>query len=168
MRGLSMSVGLAAGLLLASFAGANAQSVVPAGTLQCQGGPTIGLAVGSESVLDCTFQRPGRRPEPYAAKISRVGVDVGVTQRWALGWNVLTPTGRVPRGGLGGRYGGVGSSMTIGFGAGSNAVTGGPGGSVVLQPVPTQGQTGLNFALGFQGMELQPVAPAPRRHRHRH
>jgi hypothetical protein len=163
MRRLSIVAGLASAVLAASAVGASAQALRPAGTLQCVGGPTVGFVIGSESTLQCTLTQPRRRAQHYEAKVNRVGVDLGVTERWALGFNVLTPTGRVTRNGLAGSYGGAGSSIAIGVGGGAASVAGGPGNSVVLQPIPAAGQTGLNVAFGLQGMNLVPVNN--RRHR---
>ncbi len=164
MRRFSIMLGLAGAMLATSAISASAQqSLRPAGALECVGGPSLGLVVGSESTLHCTLRQPRRRAQHYDAIVRRVGVDLGVTERWVLGFNVFTPTGRVGRNGLAGSYGGAGSSISIGPGAGSASVVGGPGRSVSLQPVPVQGQTGLNLAFGFQGMDLIPV----RNHRHR-
>lgn len=163
MRRLSIVCAVAGAALIASAAGASAQAQRPAGTLQCVGGPSVGFVIGSESTLHCTLTQPRRRAQYYDAKVNRVGVDLGVTERWALAFNVFTPTDRVGRNGLAGSYGGTGSSIAFGPGGGSALVAGGPGGAVSLQPVPAQGQTGLNLAFGFQGMQLVPV----RSHRHR-
>jgi uncharacterized protein DUF992 len=150
----------AASLLLAgSVTAAMAQqaSSVPAGMLECKGGPSVGFLVGSESNLTCLYHRPHRRhPERYVAAVHRIGVDLGVTDTWALAWDVLTPTGRLPRGGLTGNYGGAGSSISMGGGAASNAVIGGPGNAVSLQPRQAAGVTGVSLAFGFQGMDLKP------------
>jgi hypothetical protein len=150
---------IAACLFLGSVGVASAQQspLVAAGTLECKGGPSVGFVVGSETNLTCLYHRPRhRRPVAYVATVHRAGVDLGVTNTWALAWDVMTPTGRVPRGGLAGSYGGAGSSISIGGGAASNAVVGGPGNSVSLQPRPVDGVTGLALAFGFQGMDIKP------------
>lgn len=170
MRRLSIMFGIAGAVLAASALSASAQTLRPAGALNCIGGPSVGLVVGSESALHCKLTQPHRRAQYYDARVRRVGVDLGVTERWALGFDVLTPTGRVGRNGLAGSYRGAGSSLAIGAGGGSASVVGGPGNVVSLQPVPVAGQTGLNLAFGFQGMDLIPVqAPSqPRAHRRHH
>lgn len=163
MRRFPIVLGLAGAMLAATALSAAAQPLRPAGSLQCVGGPSLGLIVGSESRLHCTLTQPRRRAQHYDAVVRRVGVDLGVTERWSLGFNVLTPSGRVGRNGLAGSYRGAGSSVSIGAGGGTASVVGGPGNAVSLQPVPAAGQTGLNLAFGFQGMDLIPV----RNHRHR-
>ncbi|HWW48919.1 MAG TPA: DUF992 domain-containing protein [Xanthobacteraceae bacterium] len=159
MRRFSLVLGLAAAAVAGSAIGASAQQALrPVGVLECQGGPSVGLIVGSESALRCVLRQPGRRAQTYAAKVRRVGVDVGVTEKWVLGWNVYSTQGRIRPGGLAGSYDGAGSSLTIGVGAGSNIMNGGPGNTVSLQPLPMRGQTGLNFAVGFQGMDIIPLS----------
>jgi len=145
-------------LLVGSAGVASAQQspLVNTGTLECRGGPSVGFVVGFQTNLVCVYHRPHRRrAESYVATVNRVGVDLGVTDKWALAWDVMTPTGRLPRGGLAGNYGGAGSSISIGGGAASNAVVGGPGNTVSLTPRPIEGVTGLALAFGFQGMDLK-------------
>ena len=163
MRRFPIMLGLAGAVLAASAISASAQQPLRhAGKLECVGGPSLGFVVGSGSTLHCTLHQNRRRPQHYDAVVRRVGVDLGLTERWALGFDVLTPNGRVPRGGLAGSYNGAGSSITFGAGAGSATFVS-PDNAISLQPVPAQGQAGLNLAFGFQGIDLIPV----RNHRHR-
>lgn len=159
MSRVSAVVAIATCLFVGTAGAASAQQspLVAAGTLECKGGPSVGFVVGSETNLTCLYHRPHRRrPIAYTATVHRAGVDLGVTNTWALAWDVMTPTGRVPRGGLAGNYGGAGSSISIGGGAASNAVVGGPGNAVSLQPRPVNGVTGVALAFGFQGMDIKP------------
>jgi len=159
MSRVSAVAAIATCLFLATAGAASAQQspLVAAGTLECRGGPSVGFVVGSESNLTCLYHRPRhRRPVAYVATVHRAGVDLGVTNNWVLAWDVMTPDGRLPRSGLTGNYGGAGSSISIGGGAASNAVVGGPGNAVALQPRPVNGMTGLALAFGFQGMEIKP------------
>jgi hypothetical protein len=159
MSRVSAAAAIASLLFIGSLGPAAAQQppLVGTGTLECRGGPSVGFVVGSQTNLSCLYHRPHRRrAEHYVAAVHRVGVDLGVTDSWALAWDVMTPTGRVPRGGLTGNYGGAGSSISLGGGAASNAVIGGPGNAVSLQPRPVNGVTGVALAFGFQGMDLQP------------
>jgi hypothetical protein len=152
--------------LLAPIASANAAPAVRAGILQCQGGQNVGFVVGSVTSLECVFQSEGRRPEPYLAKVQRIGLDLGVTEQTQLSWAVNAPNSRLGRGELAGSYGGVGANASIGIGGGGNFLVGGPANAYALQPLSVQGQTGLNVAAGIAGLELQPVQFAPRRHHH--
>jgi len=154
--------------LLAPLASANALPPVRAGILQCQGGQNVGFVVGSVTNLECVFRSEGRRPEPYIARVQRIGLDLGVTEQTQLSWAVNAPNTRLGRGELAGSYGGVGANASVGIGGGGNFLVGGPANAYALQPISVQGQTGLNVAAGIAGIELQPYVPAgPRRH-HRH
>src|SRR6266478_10205468 len=167
MRLSTLSVAIAT--LVATIASANALPPVRAGILQCQGGQNVGFVVGSVTSLECVFQSEGRRPEPYVAKVQRIGLDLGVTAQTQLSWAVNAPNSRLGRGELAGSYGGVGANASIGVGGGGNFLVGGPANAYALQPISVQGQTGLNVAAGVAGLELEPVRfGAPRRHVHRH
>lgn len=159
MRRYPALLGIAAASILATVVSAAAQQPPPArvGVLECTGGPSVGYLVGSTTDLTCVLSRGGRRLEHYVARINRFGVDVGVTDRWVMAWNVLAPTPRLPRGALAGNYGGAGASASVGVGAASNALIGGPGDSISLEPLPVQGQQGLNLAFGFEGMDIRPA-----------
>jgi hypothetical protein len=165
------TITIAAAALVASVAGANAQGV-RAGLLQCEGGQNVGFVVGSVASLECVFQSPGHRPDPYVATIRRIGVDLGVTEQTKFSWAVNAPGGRVGRTGLAGNYGGVGANASVGIGGGGNFLVGGPANSYALQPLSVQGQTGLNVAAGVASLELEPVGYGHGRrhyhHRHHH
>src|SRR6476619_4859804 len=166
MRLLTLTI--AALALMAPIATASAAPPVRAGILQCQGGQNVGFVVGSVTSLECVFQSEGRRPEPYLAKVQRIGLDLGVTEQTQLSWAVNAPNTRLGRGELAGSYGGVGANASIGIGGGGNFLVGGPANAYALQPLSVQGQTGLNVAAGIAGIELQPYFPAGPRQQHRH
>ena len=104
MRLLTLTLATLA--LVAPVAGANAAPPIQAGILQCQGGQNVGFVVGSVTSLECVFRSEGRRPEPYIAKVQRIGLDLGVTAQTQLSWAVNAPTTRLGRGELAGSYGG--------------------------------------------------------------
>ena len=81
--------------LIAPIATASAAPPVRAGTLQCQGGQNVGFVVGSVTSLECVFRSEGRRPEPYIAKVQRIGLDLGVTAQTQLSWAVNAPNSRL-------------------------------------------------------------------------
>ena len=163
MRLLTLTIATLA--LIAPIASANAAPPVRAGILQCQGGQNVGFVVGSVTSLECVFRSEGRRPEPYIAKVQRIGLDLGVTEQTQLSWAVNAPNSRLGRGELAGSYGGVGANASIGIGGGGNFLVGGPANAYALQPISLQGQTGLNVAAGIAGLELQPFNGfGPRRH----
>ncbi|MBX9711979.1 MAG: DUF992 domain-containing protein [Xanthobacteraceae bacterium] len=148
---------LSAVTLIASFAIAHAQqNRVQAGTLECRGGASVGLIVGSVTNLGCVFRSPGHPDDLYVATISKIGVDLGITETTALAWAVFAPTVQLGPGALSGNYGGVDASAAIGLGLGANVMVGGSANSYAFQPLSVQGQTGLNVAGGIQGMQLRP------------
>jgi hypothetical protein len=148
---------LAAAALAGSIASAQAVPAVRAGILECRGGQNVGFVVGSVASLECVFQSPGHRPEPYIATLHRLGLDLGVTAQTQFTWAVTAPTNRLGYGELAGTYGGVGANASVGIGGGGNFLVGGPSNAYALQPISVQGQTGLNVAAGIANIELEPV-----------
>jgi len=172
---LSKMFGLAGLALAASVATANAQQPgqVQVGVLECRGGQNVGFVLGSNAHLNCVFQSAGGRAEGYVANIRRFGIDLGFTDNTTVQWAIYAPTTRVPRGGLAGQYGGVGTNASVGVGFGGNFLVGGPNNLYGLQPVSVQGQVGLNVASGIVQLQLESTGPISghrykkqRRHRH--
>lgn len=136
---------------------ANAQeSRARAGELVCSGGPSVGLIVGSNQRLSCTFRsfQTGRR-YTYSGTMRRVGLDIGVTSGSRLLWVVFSAGPRVKRGTLAGTYVGASGDASFGFGAGANVLVGGFNRSISLQPLSIQGQTGVNLAVGVSRLTLR-------------
>jgi hypothetical protein len=146
-----------AALATVSATAAQAQSRVQVGVLDCRGGQTVGMVLGSVTDLSCVF-RSGRRVENYVARVTRVGVDIGITNNVALAWAVYAPTQRLGRGDLSGDFGGASANATVGVGGGANVLVGGSANSIALQPLSLQGQTGVNLALGVSNLQLRPRA----------
>jgi hypothetical protein len=171
---LSKMFGLAGIALAASVATANAQQPgqVQVGVLECRGGQNVGFVLGSNATLNCVFQSAGGRAEGYVANIRRFGIDLGFTENTTVKWAIYAPSTSVPRGGLAGSYGGVGTNASVGVGFGGNFIVGGPNNLYGLQPVSVQGQTGLNVASGIVQLQLDATGPIgghrkkQRRHRH--
>ena len=157
---LRFATALASALALASaFAGpASAQGGVKVGTLTCNVSGAWGFVFGSTRGLACTFAGPGRI-EYYAGNISKFGVDIGYTAGGVLIWTVFAPTAVLTPGSLSGSYAGGTASATVGVGLGANALIGGSGNTIALQPLSIEGTTGLNVAAGIAAMNL---GPAPR------
>ena len=139
MPRFSALLGSVAAMLTATVVTASAQQLpqrvpqphmagmVPVGVLECTGGPSTGWMIGSVTNLNCMLTRNGRRVEPYVAQIRRFGFDVGYTERWVMAWEVWGPAPRVAPGGISGSYAGAGASASVGVGAASNQLVGGPG-----------------------------------------
>jgi hypothetical protein len=125
------------------------------GDLTCDISGGIGLIVGSQRTLNCTFMPSVPGPiEYYTGTLTKLGVDVGVTGGGVMIWLVFAPTER-PVGALTGTYGGVTADASVGAGVGANVLVGGSNRTVQLQPVSLEGQTGLNVAAGVAGIELK-------------
>lgn len=148
---------LAAATLLSLTATADAQQGrVQAGVIECRGGPHVGLVVGSQNTLGCVFRANGRPDDLYVATVTKVGLDLGITDQTAVSWVVFAPTVQIGHGDLSGNYAGVDASAAVGVGLGANALIGGSANSYALQPLSVQGQTGLSVAAGVQSLELRP------------
>jgi Protein of unknown function (DUF992) len=148
---------IAAAALAACASSALAQSRVEAGALECRGTGSATFIVGSVHELNCVFRPTAGPPHAYIGTIRRVGLDLGVTSRLAVGWLVLAPTRVVGPGDLAGSYGGVAAGAAVGVGVGANALVGGSNNSFALQPVSIEGQTGLGIAAGVAAFELRAV-----------
>ncbi len=151
--------GVVATMLVASFAGANAQQPiqrVQVGILECRGGASMGFVVGSVTNLGCVLRADGMPEDRYVATIRKVGLDLGITQETALAWGVYAPVARLGPGDLSGDYVGAQGSASVGVGLGGNVLVGGSANSIALQPLSVQGQVGLNVAAGLESLELRP------------
>ena len=157
-RKMKKLVGICFGatVLLGGDLSASAQeSHLVAGTLTCHGRGSIGLILGSRQHLTCSYAPQGNgQHERYAARITRLGLDIGVKGRGVLVWTVLGSTANLPAGALTGKFVGVSANASVGVGVGANALVGGNGNSIILQPLSVQAQTGLNVAAGVAGLRL--------------
>jgi hypothetical protein len=147
-----------AALVLAALTGsAQAQERIQSGSLTCDVSAGIGLIIGSQRNVSCTFTPSLPGPiEHYTGTISKLGVDIGVTGGGVMVWLVWSPTTR-PVGGLAGNYVGASAEATVIAGLGANALVGGSNRSVALQPLSVSGQVGLNIAAGVAGLDLRYV-----------
>jgi hypothetical protein len=157
-RSLAKTVlGVLTACLIGSFGFGSAPAsaaMVRAGVLDCTVEGGIGFIIGSSKRLTCTYRPEHGRPQLYAGRISKFGLDVGFTGRTVIVWAVLTSQVGFPFGALAGHYGGVSAEASIGLGVGANALIGGTGRAFVLQPFSVQAQTGINVAAGITGLSL--------------
>lgn len=150
-------LGVLCPLLLPPGQVARAQTPVEIGVLNCSVSGGAGFVIGSSKRLDCVFQGTGGRREPYVGHIDKLGIDLGATSTGVVAWAVLAPTrGDVAAGALAGTYGGVTGEATVGVGLGANALVGGSGRSIALQPLSVGAQQGLNLAIGIAALRLDP------------
>jgi hypothetical protein len=135
---------------------AAAQSRVRVGVLTCNVDPGVGFIVASQRDMTCLFRPDGRgRREGYVGRITRVGLDVGVTGRGVLAWTVFAPTRVYSPSQLAGNYAGASAQATLAVGLGANVLVGGSRDTVALQPLSVQAQTGVNLALGVGNLALR-------------
>ena len=104
----------AAALVLAALSGsAQAQDRVQAGSLTCDVSAGIGLIIGSQRNVSCTFTPSSPGPiEYYTGTISKLGLDIGVTTGGVMVWLVFAPTNR-PVGALQGSYAGASAEASV-------------------------------------------------------
>jgi hypothetical protein len=134
---------------------ARAQNNVKVGELRCAVASGLGMIITSSHSMGCTYTSAQGYSEQYTGTISKFGLDIGVTDHGVLAWAVFAPTEGVSRHALAGDYVGVGASATAGAGFGANALIGGSGRSIALQPFSVEAQTGLALSAGVASMTLR-------------
>jgi len=155
--GSAVTILVAAVIIVAALSTAGAQSSrVQVGTLTCSLSSGIGLIVGSQRNVACTFAGVRGQPDDvYTGTMTRVGLDVGVTTGSVIIWAVFAETNR-HKGMLTGTYKGASAEMSIAAGLGANVLVGGSNDTVALQPLSVQGQLGLDIAAGVGTLDLHP------------
>lgn len=142
--------------LLALPAVAQAESGVKAGVLKCNVGSGWGFVFGSSKDLKCIYNRGSDQPvERYEGEVRKYGIDIGYTEDGILIWTVVAPTTDVGAGALAGDYVGATAELSAGMGLGANALIGGSGKQIALQPLSISGQEGLNVAAGIGAIHLR-------------
>jgi hypothetical protein len=154
-KSVMLAAAVAAAATIHGAAVAQPLERVQAGTLACDISAGVGLIIGSQRTLNCSYTPAIPGPiEFYAGTLTKLGVDLGVTAGGLMIWTVYAPTTR-PAGGLAGTYGGAAAEASVVAGVGANVLVGGSNRTVQLQPLSVQGQTGLNVAAGIAGIELR-------------
>lgn len=143
-------------LLFTAITPLQALADVRVGTLSCDVAPTVSFVVGSKQTMTCVYDTYQGRQERYAGRISRFGADLGFTSSKKLVWVVVAPAPN-EHGALSGTYIGASGEATVGVGVHANALFGGFGRSVSLQPVSVGAQQGLSAAATVSGLELLPL-----------
>ncbi len=153
---------IVAGTLAALFLAAATLSVTAAepsvkiGRLACDVAGGVGLILGSEKKVSCTFHKAEGGTESYSGKITRIGLDIGKTERTHVEWLVFAATKtKYTSRALAGQYVGASGEATLGVGLGGNVLVGGLNKSFALQPFSVQAQTGLSLAAGLASLTLK-------------
>jgi hypothetical protein len=152
------AVGAAAlALAIASATPAAAQRV-RAGVLTCDISAGIGLLIGSEKSIACTFApEPAGPQQVYGGSITKFGLDIGATGGGVMVWAVFTDRVAPPGPGfLAGDYFGATGQVTVAAGLGANVLIGGSNRTIALQPISVSTAVGLNLALGVAELRLRP------------
>lgn len=142
-------------LSVMTVASATAQTAVKIGTLTCTGGEGVGLIIGSQKSYDCNFTSIDGGRDAYSARLTKIGLDIGVTGKSTMVWTVLAAAQAMRPKVLAGAYVGATADASLALGAGVKVLVGGTGKSITLQPVSVQGQTGVNLAVGVAEMDLR-------------
>src|SRR5262249_35542503 len=112
-------------LILALAAAALSPDVAQAqwirtGVLTCDVSAGIGLIIGSQRSVSCSFASdPPGPPEVYFGTITKFGLDIGATAGGVMVWGVYTQTTR-GAGFLAGDYAGASGEATLVAGLGAN------------------------------------------------
>lgn len=155
MKAIAIAATAASLMAIAASPAAAQETRVEVGILNCSVAGGIGLILGSQKATECRFQTAdGKVTEIYTGKVTKVGVDIGVTGQGQMVWAVFAPSKALQPGSLEGSYVGASVQATAGVGVGANALIGGSGKTIALQPISTQTQSGLNIAAGIGGLTL--------------
>ncbi len=176
MRDIIVSAGriaaVLAGTAIAALGGTASARADITGQLQCNIAGSEGLLITSTRTVSCTFRSNAGPAQFYNGTLSRLGVDIGPLASGTLTYQVLA-LGLPAPGILQGSYVGSGASITLGTGIGVDALVGGSGNAITLQPLATTVSTGTNVNAGLGALRLQfagldlPLL-RHRRHHHRH
>lgn len=150
-----VAIALAVGFLHAAAGQALAKSGVNVGVLKCTVAGGVGLIFGSSKTMECKFEAAEGAPAAaYHGTITKVGIDIGVTEKSYITWVVFAP-GKLKANALAGTYVGATADVAIGVGLGANVLVGGFEKSIALQPLSVSGEEGLNVAVGIGAIELK-------------
>lgn len=146
----------AAVLAFAPVSIASASDSIQVGRLSCIVEPGFGLIIGSRKDATCTFHPNTGSYHSFDAEITKIGLDIGITQRTRIEWLVFTAgDDNFDHTALAGRYVGASAEASIIVGGGANWLVGGDRNSFMLQPWSGQAQIGINIAVGLTGLTLR-------------
>ena len=147
-------VRIAGTAVLALGVSSAADAAARIGVLRCQVQGAEGFVVGSAREARCVFRSETGRSERYMGRMSRIGLDVGVTHQTLLVWAVFAPSA-IHHHALAGDYIGASADVAAGIGGGANVLIGGNAGTISLQPLSLQQETGVAVGAGAAKLELR-------------
>ena len=113
-RKLLRSAVVAAVAIVPMLLGAEVASAsVKVGVLTCHVAPGVGLIIGSRKALSCSFSPTGGTSEYYSGRITRLGIDIGITGKGVIVWGVFAAHGGYARHALAGHYGGASAEASL-------------------------------------------------------
>lgn len=125
------------------------------GTLDCEIEGGWGMFLGSSKGVTCQFKNRDGSFEKYSGSMDKLGLDIGQTEKSYMTWLVFTTAANKPgEHALAGTYVGLSAGASLGIGLGANALIGGSGKQIGLQPVSVEGVKGVNLALGLASLTL--------------
>lgn len=125
------------------------------GVLECEIEGGWGLFLGSSKGVTCAFEHQNGAVEKYAGSMDKLGLDIGKTEKAYMTWVVFTTAENKPGDyALAGTYVGVSAGASLGIGLGANALVGGSGKQIGLQPVSVEGVEGVNLGLALASLKL--------------
>ncbi len=151
-RFLPIAAALAA---VITCAPAQAADKLKVGALRCDVSSGLGLIITSTREMTCTFTSTHGWNERYHGRIRQFGLDIGVTDKGVLLWQVFAPTDGPRRHALAGNYVGAQAEAVLGVGGGANVLVGGSRKTITLQPVSIEGDTGVALSAGVADMTLR-------------
>lgn len=148
-----LKIAMAAMLMVAMSAGANAQQASAVGFLKCDVSSGVSFIFGSTRNLRCTYTPTAGPVEFYEGRIQKFGLDVGFVQGGVILWQVLAPVVPNKPGALSGNYIGATADLTVVAGLGANVLI--SSNKIMLNPLSVSGSQGLNIAAGIGAIDLK-------------
>lgn len=136
---------------------ATSHARVEAGLLTCEVSEGVALIISSSRDLHCVFHKADGLNEAYRGSLRSVGLDIGVSGRGVIAWTVVAETRRLAPGELAGAFGGVEAGGAAVVGGRGQILVGGSRGTISLQPLSVEAETGVNLAIGITAIELKPL-----------
>ncbi len=158
--------------LLGASAMSPAHAAIEAGVLTCNIASGVGALVMSRKTVACKFRPSSNGPvELYTGSITRLGLDLSDTHAGTMTYGVYSASNGLAPFSLAGSYNGAGAGLTLGNGVGVDALIGGNGSQLTLQPLAFSNLTGVGINAGVGSLNLVAAGteePGMHHYRHHH